>query len=115
MLSLRGVYLSDRSTDSEPAGPSDAHASSTYFSTMRFSSSIVGNMGAPLDTFDAGRKHHSLISSSEGEGESEDDGDDLEGKAPEMSRDPLLAGLHHPVGIELLEAQGHTIVHHNDV
>lgn len=113
MLSLRGVYLSDRSTDSEPADPSDAYASSAYFSTMRFSSSIVGNMGAPLDTFDVGAKHHRLVTSSEGEGEN--DSDELEGEAPEMSRDPLLAGLHHPAGIELPEAQGHTIVHHNDV
>ncbi|KAL1948799.1 hypothetical protein VTO73DRAFT_10605 [Trametes versicolor] len=112
MLSLRGVYLSDRSTDTEPAGTSDAYASSPYFSTMRFSSSIVGNMGAPLDTFGTDAKHHSWVTSSEGEGEG--DSDELESGAPEMSRDPLLAGLHHPAGIELPEAQGHTIDHHND-
>lgn len=113
MLSLRGVYLSDRSTDTEPAGTSDAYASSAYFSTMRFSSSIVGNMGAPLDTFGTDAKHYSL-GTSEGEGEGEGDSDELESEAPEMSRDPLLAGLHHPAGIELPEAQGHTIDHHND-
>ncbi|KAH9852392.1 hypothetical protein C2E23DRAFT_731207, partial [Lenzites betulinus] len=93
MLSLRGVYLSNHSTESESAENSDEYGHGTYFTSMRFSSSIVGNMGAPLDTFGVAMKDYSYTIT-------ETIGDD---EPPELSRDPIVAGLHHPAGIELPE------------
>ncbi|RDX51742.1 hypothetical protein OH76DRAFT_1346339 [Lentinus brumalis] len=91
MLNLRGVYLVDSDDDRR----TDA-ADSAATITMRFSSSIVGNMGAPLNSslFSYGsstlRAQDSDHSDAEG-----DAGVDwsLEDETLEASGDPLLAGL----------------------
>ncbi|KAI0363673.1 hypothetical protein BV20DRAFT_975403 [Pilatotrama ljubarskyi] len=95
MLNLRGVYLDDHTTDTSNIDPS---VSTMHFASLRFTpTSVVGNMGAPLDTFRIGTKELGTY------GSSEDYSDDTAAESFEVSNDPLFAGLHHPVGIELPE------------
>ncbi|KAI0628579.1 hypothetical protein C8Q77DRAFT_1076640 [Trametes polyzona] len=120
MLSLRGVYLSQGTPATALAeGDDSGEPSSAYFSSMRFSSSVVGNMGAPLDTFSVGSKDHyiypSYTSPSTGAITEEDDADadvdvdrarrslgDVESPGPEVElHDPLQAGLRRPGSYEM--------------
>ncbi|KAL1948796.1 hypothetical protein VTO73DRAFT_10602 [Trametes versicolor] len=107
MLDLRGVYLADtlRSHPDSDGGDDTLAPGHAELSRLRFSTSVVGNMGAPLDTFGVGSKSHARsFSGSSWGGRSgwsretdETEADTLE----EESEDPLFAGLHHPVDIEL--------------
>ncbi|KAI0353951.1 hypothetical protein OH77DRAFT_1406258 [Trametes cingulata] len=97
MLNLRGVYFDDRATDTGYASHTDTSVPTMYFSSLRFPPAIVGNLGAPLDTFGIGTKDEGTFSSSEGYS------DDTAAEGFEVSNDPLFAGLHHPAGIELPE------------
>ncbi len=111
MLNLRGVYLVD--SDDE-RGPDTADSAATI--TMRFSSSIVGNMGAPLNSslFSYGsstlRAQDSDHSDAEG-----DVGVDwsVEDEILEASGDPLLAGLGREDGedVEMLPLDTRTRTH----
>lgn len=108
MLDLRGVYLIDQ-LRSHP-GDTDPY-DDTYLplSGLRFSGSIVGNMGAPLDTFGVGTKTHvrspsgasSVGASSEWTHWSERDSEETDMETLETSQDPLSVGLYHPVDVEL--------------
>ncbi|KAI0760593.1 hypothetical protein C8Q74DRAFT_1372429 [Fomes fomentarius] len=94
MLNLRGVYLSDTTTHASTASTSRF---GTPHSAIRFSSSVVGNMGAPLSfgsatltsysttpTIHDRREEHDTILETEW---------DLKDETLETSRDPLSAGL----------------------
>ncbi|OJT13703.1 hypothetical protein TRAPUB_9739 [Trametes pubescens] len=109
MLDLRGVYLADalHSHPDSDGGDDTLAPGHAELSRLRFSTSVVGNMGAPLDTFGVGSKSHARsFSGSSWGGRSgwsretdETEADTLE----ETSEDPLFVGLHHPVDIELPE------------
>lgn len=94
MLNLRGVYLSDTTTYGSTTSTSRFGAP---HSGIRFSSSVVGNMGAPLSfgsatltsysttpTIHDRREEHNTSLETEW---------DLKDETLETSRDPLSAGL----------------------
>ncbi|KAL1948795.1 hypothetical protein VTO73DRAFT_10601 [Trametes versicolor] len=109
MLDLRGVYLA-YAVPSHPDfdGGKDTLASGhAELSRLRFSTSVVGNMGAPLDTFGVGSKSHAR-SFSCGSGWSRET-EETEADTFETSEDPLFADLHHPVDIEHPETPSRSV------
>lgn len=109
MLDLRGVYLA-YAVPSHPDfdGGNDTLAPGhAELSRLRFSTSVVGNMGAPLDTFGVGSKSHAR-SFSGGSGWSRET-EETEADTFETSEDPLFADLHHPVDIEHPETPSRSV------
>ncbi|KAI0331754.1 hypothetical protein GY45DRAFT_1248260 [Cubamyces sp. BRFM 1775] len=104
MLNLRGVYLSSTTTSSAEGDTTyhfGTNSTARALSTLHFTSSVVGNMGAPVHTFGSASSSGSR-SATVGDG-----GGDIVGveevEKPEMSSDPLFVGLHHPECMELPE------------
>ncbi|KAH9888046.1 hypothetical protein C8Q73DRAFT_748392 [Cubamyces lactineus] len=96
MLNLRGVYLSDATGLSEDTTYHlGTDSSERAVSTLHFTSSIVGNLGAPVHTFGSSSGSRSTAV--------DDVMVDAEDEKPEVSSDPLFVGLHHPEGMELSE------------
>ncbi|KAI0641341.1 hypothetical protein C8Q79DRAFT_1014296 [Trametes meyenii] len=91
MLNLRGIYLTNHATETTFTNGDDHFARTGDMSTLHFSS-VVGNMGAPLETFSP--RDTSFAGS---RGCTTDDG------TLEMSSDPLFAGLQHSNHVELEE------------
>ncbi|KAJ8463740.1 hypothetical protein ONZ51_g10056 [Trametes cubensis] len=102
MLNLRGVYLSS-SISGESEDTTTYHfgtgSAARGISTLHFTSSIVGNLGAPIQTFGSSAGTRSTAV---------DDGDaaeDMEGEKLEVSSDPLFVGLRRPECMELPETR----------
>lgn len=102
MLNLRGVYLSS-SIGGESEDTTTYHfgtgSTARGMSTLHFTSSIVGNLGAPVQTFGSSAGTRSTAV---------DDGDavdDTEGEKVEVSSDPLFVGLRRPECMELPETR----------
>lgn len=94
MLDLRGVYFSD--------GLENELDRTMYLSNLRFGSSVIGNLGAPLgDRFPHDDLHEDMVcvfdahESTIGYGDGEDDGDEL----PEFSGDPFKEGIEAPLDV----------------
>ncbi|KAI0628580.1 hypothetical protein C8Q77DRAFT_1067798 [Trametes polyzona] len=116
MLDLRGVYLADpyRSQDDNTLTDEGEHGTGGVLSGLRFSASVVGNMGAPLDTFGR-RSHGRSFSGGSSARYSWNDGrsdrtswsavpterESEESEGMETSTDPLFVGLYYPTDIEL--------------
>ncbi|KAH9852393.1 hypothetical protein C2E23DRAFT_868846 [Lenzites betulinus] len=118
MLDLRGVYLVDPLRTHPGEGDDLYDETNPPISGLLFSRSIVGNMGAPLDTFGTSTKTaHSRAPSgastlgassgwtrwSAGESEETEVGTAEEEELEAASPDPLSVGLYHPVDVELPE------------
>ena len=100
MLNLRGVYLPD-STDMNPGS-----SSRQCPSEIRFASSIVGNLGAPLET----RMEEVSIESATEIRDTDDEGitmaDEADSDKIEISDDPMMVGLcRNQAGVEMREIE----------
>ncbi|KAI0667272.1 hypothetical protein C8Q78DRAFT_1082392 [Trametes maxima] len=93
MLNLRGIYLAD-SADETTFTSGDTHFPRSGNLSMLHFSSVVGNMGAPLET--SSPRHTTFVSSIGSTVTAEDD-------TLETSSDPLFAGLRRPNHVELQE------------
>lgn len=105
MLNLRGVYLINRDNNVHGVAPTNLHDPTATISGMRFSSSIVGNMGAPLSSslFSYGSPTLSAHESDR----SRSVGWSVEDEDLETSGNPLFAGLGRvdEETVEMLEAR----------
>ncbi|RPD74157.1 hypothetical protein L226DRAFT_613552 [Lentinus tigrinus ALCF2SS1-7] len=107
MLNLRGVYLSDPSDVHGTPLPNTTDRTATI-SGMRFSSSIVGNMGAPLNSSLFSDSYgSSTLSAHESDRSTDMEGWRVEDETLETSENPLFAGLGKgdEQGVEMLQTR----------
>lgn len=105
MLNLRGVYLSnDASSPTSISGILRDRDPTATISGIHFSSSFVGNMGAPLKSFSLSRGFDSIDSYTTHSSRARSSGEhavvsiewNTEDEMLETSSDPLFAGLREP-------------------
>ncbi|CDO71086.1 hypothetical protein BN946_scf184844.g90 [Trametes cinnabarina] len=101
MLNLRGVYLADSTRNPANTDEFGINTPTNDGGTIHFAS-IVGNLGAPVNTFGVATDSYPVSNNNMST-------DDMEDDSVEMSANPLSYGLYHkqPDSMELPETISH--------